>query len=161
MEDTNLLDPTDVVDLFCLHLVYLPYINHVIKLFIEAWCSHPMSSSGNQTPTQLWIEGMLNNSTSHLRVTQELYYDENPDLVSIVWAPLLHFKTTGTIQCILFFHSISDSKEVILASDCHTVDVYVNVNTLFQNMPVTVHLTLILQCHTFTTVIICTHSVPV
>ena len=35
------------------------------------------------------------------------------------------------------------SKGVILASDCHTVDVYVNVKklSLFQNMSVTVHLT--------------------
>ena len=65
MEDTNLLDPTNVVYLFCLHFVYLPYINYAIKLFIDAWCSHPLRSTGNRTPTQLWIQGMLHNSTSN------------------------------------------------------------------------------------------------
>ena len=48
---------------------------------------------------------------------------------------------TNDLQCMECIYS----KEVILANDCHAVDVYVNVKkNLFQNMPVTVHLTLIL-----------------
>lgn len=81
MEDTGLLDPLNSSDLFCLHFVYKPYINYAIKLFVDAWCSHPMRSAGNRTPTQLWIEGMLNNSTSGMRVTEELYHGDG-DFVS-------------------------------------------------------------------------------
>ena len=81
LEDTGLLDPTSSVDLFCLHFVYKPYINHAIQLFVDAWCTHPMRSANNRTPTQLWIEGMMNNSTSGLRVTEELYHDDE-DYVS-------------------------------------------------------------------------------
>ena len=89
MEDTGLVNPADDMDLFCLHFVYMPYINHEIKIFTEAWCSHAMSSNGNRSPNQLWIEGMLNNSTSGLRVTQELYFGENADLVRIYNIKLL------------------------------------------------------------------------
>ena len=35
-----------------------------------------MRSAGNRTQTQLWIEGMLNNSTSGMRVTEELYHGD-------------------------------------------------------------------------------------
>ena len=80
MEDTGLLDPMNAVDLFCLHFVYKPYINYAIQLFVDAWCSHPMRSASNRTPTQLWIEGMLNNSTSGMRVTEDHGVD---DFVSV------------------------------------------------------------------------------
>ena len=70
LEDSNLLDPKD---LYALHFVYLPYINFAMKLFVDAWCDHPMRSCRNRTPNQLWISGMLNNSTSGNTVTNELY----------------------------------------------------------------------------------------
>ena len=82
MEDTGLLDPMNSLDLFCLHFVYKPYINYAIQLFVDAWCSHPMRSEHNQTPSQLWISGMLNNSTSGMRVTEELYHGDD-DYVSV------------------------------------------------------------------------------
>ena len=73
LEDSNLLDPTSILDLYALHFVYLPYINFAMKLFVDAWCDHPMRSCHNRTPNQLWISGMLNNSTSGNTVTNELY----------------------------------------------------------------------------------------
>lgn len=73
MEETSLLDPTNTLDLFCLHFVYQPYINYSMRLFTEAWCIHPLRSSGNSTPMQLWISGMLSNAASGSRVTDELY----------------------------------------------------------------------------------------
>lgn len=82
LEDTNLLDPTNALDLFSLHFVYLPYINYSMKLFVEAWCHHSMRSSGNSTPNQLWISGMLTRATSGHTVTEELYGEIDMDLVS-------------------------------------------------------------------------------
>ena len=75
LEDCGLLDATSDLDLYCLHLVYLPYINYSMKLFIDAWCLHPLRSENNRTPTQLWIEGMLTNACSGTLVTDELYGD--------------------------------------------------------------------------------------
>jgi len=86
LEDTNLLDPTSVLDLYALHFVYLPYINYSMSLFVDAWCDHPLRSCHNQTPNQLWIAGMLSNSSSGSTVTHELYYaadGNNPSYVSI------------------------------------------------------------------------------
>ena len=76
LEDTGLLDPLDPLDLFCLHFVYKRYINCAIKMFVDAWCAHPMRSAGNRTPTQQWIEGMLLNNSSGTRVTHELYGED-------------------------------------------------------------------------------------
>lgn len=73
LEDCGLLDATNPIDLYCLHYVYLPYINYSMKLFIDAWCSHPLRSVQNRTPTQLWIQGMLANALSGAVVTEELY----------------------------------------------------------------------------------------
>ena len=84
LEDTNLLDATNTLDLYSLHFVYLPYINYCIKLFIDAWCAHPLRSSSNRTPSQLWIEGMLLNSASGNVVTEELYGDRDTDFVSYI-----------------------------------------------------------------------------
>ena len=58
MEQTGLLNPIDTLHLFCLHFVYLPYINYQIDIFLDAWANHCLSSERNQTPLQLWMQGM-------------------------------------------------------------------------------------------------------
>ena len=62
LEDSGVLDPTSSIDLFCLQLVYQPYINHCLITFLEAWNNHSFDRR-NKTPKQLWI-GFLNNSRS-------------------------------------------------------------------------------------------------
>ena len=73
MEEIGLLDPLNDVHMFCLHFVYKPYINYTIKLFIDAWSSHPLRTERNRSPVQLWVEGMMVNAGSGLTVTEELY----------------------------------------------------------------------------------------
>ena len=73
MEDLGLLVPDSNVHLWCLHFVYLDYINSMIDVFVEGWGNHPMSSERGMSPNQLWISGMLRNHTSGFRVTDELY----------------------------------------------------------------------------------------
>ena len=58
MENEGLLDPDNLVHLFCLHYVYLPQINASISAFMEAWNQHPMQSEQGLSPWQLWILGM-------------------------------------------------------------------------------------------------------
>ncbi len=85
MEDSGLLVHDDPVHLWCLHYVYLPYINYAIDTFVQAWAHHPMSSERNMTPSQLWIQGMMENHDSGLCVTEELY--ESSHMVSNdVWS---------------------------------------------------------------------------
>ena len=47
MESSGILDPTNEVDLFCLHYIYTAQINRSIAQFKESWNSHHLSSEGN------------------------------------------------------------------------------------------------------------------
>ena len=57
LEEINILDPDCDVHLFCLHYVYLPRINHSLHSFRDAWNNHPLSSSSQMSPNQLWMSG--------------------------------------------------------------------------------------------------------
>ena len=61
MEEAQLFQVDDDIHLFCLHYVYISRINTALTHFTNAWNSHPLSSEGNLTPTQLWISGLLRN----------------------------------------------------------------------------------------------------
>ncbi len=69
LESDGLLDPLNEVDLYCLHLIFLPRINKCISGFIESWNHHPLSTEGNRTPYQLFFEGMLHTSEQQLGTT--------------------------------------------------------------------------------------------
>lgn len=86
LEDTGLLNSDDPVHLWCLHLIYRPYINSAIANFIDGWSCHPMSSANGLSPRQLWVQGMLRNYNSGYRVTDEIYGDQADDYVSIIIA---------------------------------------------------------------------------
>ena len=58
MESSGILDPTNEVDLFCLHYIYTAQINRSIAQFKESWNSHHLSSEGNMSPNQLFFEGI-------------------------------------------------------------------------------------------------------
>ena len=53
LEDELLLDSTSPIDLFCLHVVYQPYINHCIGVFVNAWNNHSLTTEGNNSPSQV------------------------------------------------------------------------------------------------------------
>lgn len=59
MEENGILDPTNTVDLFCLHYVFLPRINHQLHLFTGAWNNHPLRTEANWNPWQIWVNGMI------------------------------------------------------------------------------------------------------
>ena len=58
LEGETYLDPLNEVDLFCLHVVYLPRINFALKEFADCWDYHPFSSKNNRSPRQLWHLGI-------------------------------------------------------------------------------------------------------
>ena len=62
METDGKLDALNEVDLFCLHIVYLPRINETLDSFVECWNNHPVSTEHNLTPNQLFIQGALSQS---------------------------------------------------------------------------------------------------
>lgn len=59
LEDTGELNPDDPVDLFCLHYVYIPRLNQHLKVFQAMYSHHRLRGSGNKSPYQLWLTGMV------------------------------------------------------------------------------------------------------
>ena len=47
IENEGCLDSTNPVDLYCLHLVFLPAINEALKTFVSSWNNHPLRSERN------------------------------------------------------------------------------------------------------------------
>lgn len=59
LEEEGHLDPLNEIDLFCLHLVFLPRVNAALKSFCNPWNNHSVSTANNMTPNQLFIRGAL------------------------------------------------------------------------------------------------------
>ena len=43
------------VELFFLHMVFLPWINSALDSFLESWNNHPVSTEHNRTLNQLFV----------------------------------------------------------------------------------------------------------
>lgn len=59
LEDNGVLSPTNDVDLFCLHHIFLPRINSQLEIFRQAYSRHRLRTERNRSPLQLWVSGML------------------------------------------------------------------------------------------------------
>ncbi len=59
LEDHGLLDPDCEEDLFAIHYIFLPRINHQLSQFANAWNRHPLRTEKGLTPLQLWNRGLL------------------------------------------------------------------------------------------------------
>lgn len=64
LENEGKLNPGNEIDLYCLHLVYLPRINSALESFINSWNNHPISTERNMTPNQLFVRGALEQNTT-------------------------------------------------------------------------------------------------
>ena len=54
LEGEGFLDPSNEIDLFCLHYVFLPLVNKSLGEFVSAHNSHKVSTENNQTPKQMF-----------------------------------------------------------------------------------------------------------
>ena len=72
LEQIRVLDVTNEVHLFCLHLVYIPLINKAIDEFIGQWNNHPVTTQCNFSPNQMWIQGMLNFRNSEYQAVADV-----------------------------------------------------------------------------------------
>ena len=59
MENDGTLDCLNEVDMFCLHVTFLPRINAVLREFVESWNNHAISTERNLTPNQFYVQGFL------------------------------------------------------------------------------------------------------
>ena len=57
MEEMNLLSPTDELQLYAIHYVFIPGLNKQLKDFKCTWNSHPLQSEHGFIPNQLRLQG--------------------------------------------------------------------------------------------------------
>lgn len=82
MEDAGILNSDDPIHIWCLHYIYLPYINSSLANFVDGWSFHPMSSQNGLSPRQLWMQGMLQHYNSGHTITEEVYGGQADNYVS-------------------------------------------------------------------------------
>ena len=59
LEAEQVLNTDNEVDMFCLHVVFLPRINKSLAEFQGSWNNHSLSTEGNMSPLQLCVLGLL------------------------------------------------------------------------------------------------------
>lgn len=93
LEDCGVLDPLSTIDLFALHMIFIPRINRHIKVWSEGWNHHRMRTAGSLSPLQQFTEGLLRIRGSESIIASETF--ENLNEVSFSY---LDFTT---ISCII------------------------------------------------------------
>ena len=58
MEDNGILNVCDDLDLYALHITFLPLIQHQLNQFKNGWANHSLRTERNHTPMQLWLMGL-------------------------------------------------------------------------------------------------------
>jgi hypothetical protein len=77
LEHEQLLDIDEEIDLLALHLTYIPIINEAIKLFVDEWNNHTLSTQSNYSPRQLWFLGMVEDANSPSCAVQDILSGHN------------------------------------------------------------------------------------
>ena len=72
LEGNNMLDPSNEMHLFVLQFVYLDLINNALDQFCSQWNNHPVSTECNFSPQQLWIRGMITQSSLSSTAVQDV-----------------------------------------------------------------------------------------
>ncbi|CAB4021454.1 hypothetical protein AWC38_SpisGene3841 [Paramuricea clavata] len=77
--DAGLLNINSPIDLFALHLTFIPRINFALREFLEGSNHHRVRTANHWSPYQMWVNGMLN--TNNPLAHGEL--DEDPDDLAV------------------------------------------------------------------------------
>lgn len=100
LEDEGKLDPLNEVDIFCLHWMYIPRINHALTEFMSSWNNHRISTEHNRTPNQLFVEGYLDQQGSPI-TPGNLHPTYAPQAHEAVAVPRVNFEPCTVLQQIL------------------------------------------------------------
>ncbi len=97
LEDEGLLDPSDEIDLFCLHFVFLPRINQLLESFRAAYRRHKLRTEHSRSPMQLWISGIMTTSDVTACVLQYIASIQSFTKLVQFW---LHLQQDLCLQCV-------------------------------------------------------------
>ena len=104
------LNPMVDVDLYALHYVFLPRINEMMSKFSATWNSHPLRTSKNQTPMQLWTAGYYSN----LNLLEDTA-TEDLSMYGVDWdGPTPQLETANNVEVPEVELDISDTNKELL-----------------------------------------------
>ena len=84
LEDTDLLDATNEIDLFCLHFTFLPRINALLRIFQNTWNNHKVRTEKNKSPLQLYVIGIQKISDGNNIIRHE-YFEAFDDVSAMTY----------------------------------------------------------------------------
>ena len=130
MEQMNLLSPTNELQLYALHYVFIPRLNKQLKEFKGTWNSHPLRSERGFSPNQLWLQGLSEcnfDCDIHIEYGAE---DGRPNPFDM-----------GRVEIPRISISLSSAQEQMLVaqfnplanSECSGFDHYINVYSFLRN----------------------------
>lgn len=83
LESISLLDPNNEIDVYCLHYVYIPRINHCLYTWKLPWIKHPMTSENNLSPEQHWTYGLQSINGTDTTIAREVFHGISKSIVHL------------------------------------------------------------------------------
>lgn len=75
-EEEGYLDPSNEIDHFCLHYIFLPRINRALEELRMGWNFHLLSTESNLSLYQMWISGAIADCFSTFTRVQDILDSE-------------------------------------------------------------------------------------
>ena len=76
MEQNGILESTNIIDLFFLHYIFCPRINHQLSLFVEAWNHRPPRTERSWTPQQIWVNCMISQDNAKNTAVRDIFEED-------------------------------------------------------------------------------------
>ncbi|KAH3708779.1 uncharacterized protein LOC127858084 [Dreissena polymorpha] len=83
LEETSRLDLSSEVHMWCLHLVYVPLIQRALDRFRDRWNCHRLSEERGRTPTQLYLQGMIEHAGRGHRGVDDMFFEPQEEQLSV------------------------------------------------------------------------------
>lgn len=99
LEENGSLDPTNQINLFALHFVYLPRINRHLNIWKGGYVRHRIRTAGSRSPMQLYILGLLRMRGTDLTAAREMYEPRTEVHVRCVQFCLSYSLSKGVLNC--------------------------------------------------------------
>ena len=59
LENIGQLDPDNDIDIYSLHYVFLPWIQHQLDVFRDTWSCHALRTERSKSPIQIWLGAFI------------------------------------------------------------------------------------------------------
>ena len=142
LEENNVLDPVNDLDLFSLHVIFVPRINKCLQHFKSSWNVHPLHTENHWSPKKIWTNGIIQPANTGLCGVQDVFDPLSEDVESYGVdeegpQPLHKYESVEVPSTSLH---LTEEQQLSLASlieynvDDFGIDAYLACRAMLQNM---------------------------